>query len=312
MTDRQEDQLSMFDEVITYSDANTAATSGIAAYATTLTAFKTVVGNIKSKDQQSAQLIGGFSDTKADLKKKAADEGAKIAKAVFSYASSINDLTLKGKVKFAPSELQKKRDDALPQVLNDIKSIADALVTVTPPATNPLEPYGVTAARLTAFGTMITNYSNSISNPRNAIINRKTILQELDTLFIQANAILKDQLDGLAFQVGGTFYMGYKNARIIVDSATRSTRIIGIVKNNVTNNPISGVKAEVTISSDNDTKTYTAFTDTDGGYILKVPKPGTHVIKFIKTGYADQQVSDVKLILGETTTQNATMVPISS
>lgn len=307
MTDRHENTLTMFDEVETYCDANTTATAPITAFATTLTAFKAVVTDIKSTAQSTELPLGGLAETKDGLKKDAADECAAICKAISSYALGLipPNTTLAGQVKYTRSGLEKERDETLPQILNNIYTLANGLVTVTPPATNPLAGYGVDTTRLTAYQTMITNYVAAISGPRDGVVNRKTSNSQLDDLFDQASGVLKNQLDGLALQVGGTFYAGYLNARKIVNDGVRHTRVAGTITDNTTGLPIYGVTV---VSAPGN---YNTLSDSSGNYSLDVPDFHVpyYTIKFDRAGYLELQQAGVTVSRGNTTTVNVVLIP---
>lgn len=309
MTDRQEDHLTMYDEVINYSDANTAATASIAAYGTTLTAFKAVVTNIRDTDAIAEEPTGGLAVNKSELKVQVAEEGASLCKAIKAYAVSINNSVLEGKVKYTKSDLKGTRDEVLPDVLNNISTTASSLIPA-PPAANPLEPYGVDTSRLTAFDALITLYSSAVPSTRDGIVNRKTANQQLVILDKQADDILRLQLDGLAQQVGGSFYQGYLNARIIVDSPTEHSGFKGTITDANTGVSLVGI---ATGKAQSPTETYTAtFNSSTNLWTILTPKfKDEYALTFNAPGYQMQQTSNRKTKRGVKTNIDIVMTPIS-
>jgi len=289
----------MYNAVINYSDASAAVTAAIAAYGTTLTAFKAKVTAITTTGQLEAQVISGITISKADLKKALCTSTTGVAAALFAYASSISDAELKEKANYSYSDLFKLKDDELPLIVQNIHDEANTVVA-------SLTPYGITAATLTAFQALIDQYSNKVSAPRNAKAQRAAYMEQLLTLFKEADAMLKNQLDKVALQLKPTqpdFYIAYKNNRIIIDAATSATQVTGTAKSSPGNNPVSGATVSVI------GKTYSATTDATGKYILKIPIPGTYSITCSHPSHGEATRSDVIVILGNTTIVDFTLSP---
>lgn len=309
MKNRYVDQLNMFDEVIFYSDDNFEAfEEDVPDYATTLTAFKAKVASIKNTDQVVQQPTKGFAGNKKSLKKLVCKEAASITKAIRAYASKNDVPELLGEFQYSRSELVKKRDNRLPQVLRNIQATANTLISVTPPAPNPLAGSKIDTARMAAFEALISQYETAAPTPRNAIVGRKTGNQQLGVLFHDANVILKDQLDGLAEQASNSFYQGYLNARIIVDSVTSHTKISGNVTGFSTGVPLVGA----TVKAQNELTVTRTTTDENGHYILYTPKFRLeHTVTAEMPGYQTEQLPGIQVRLGKTTTKDVVMNPVS-
>ena len=189
------------------------------------------------------------------------------------------------------------RDDQLAPSCNNIHDAANTNLVA-------LAPYGITAAMLTSFNTLITNYSAAVPKPRNAASLRKTYATTLKNMFKEADDILKNQLDKTSVQFKAAnleFYTAYKNNRIIIDAATSSTQVTGTVLADVEPGPLSGVTIQII------GKTYSTSTDANGEYTLKIPVPGTYNLKFSHAGYNDKTVNNVVVTLGQSTTLNTTL-----
>jgi hypothetical protein len=300
MNSKQESKLNMYNAVVAYSDASVAITAAIPAYATTLTIFKAKVTEIDTTAQLEAQVISGITTNKGDLKKEVCDKGAIIAAAGYAYATSINDAILQAKFNYSYSDLFKKLDDELPLVVQNLHDDANGVIA-------SLLPYGVIAATLTAFQTLITEYSVSVAAPRNATSQRSAYGEQLVIMFKEADAILKKQLDKVALQFKTsepTFYLTYKNNRIIIDAGVSTTQAAGTITDSVTTTGIFGVIITV------ENETFTATSRLDGSYNLVIPDPGVYNVIFTKAGYTPQTISGVTITLGQTTTLDVQLIPV--
>ena len=290
MTNRQEDQLNMFDEVVLYSETNEVFTTLVPVYATVLLLLKARITEIKATDAGIKDPIAYYAAEKNNFKNQVSKEAAKICKALNALGVSLNFMDLINQSEYTETELKNMRDEELPQILNMIWSRANQAIS-------DLGPYGITPANLTAFTDLIEAYNNRISSPRQAIVNRKTLVSKLQNQFKEVNAILKDRLDNIAAQVpDDNFFIGYKNARIIVDSVTRHTKVDGTVIDAANSDPISGVDIKVIVG----TKTFLGASGVDGSFVIKTPKPGSATVFFKKAGFQDMQTS-VTLVKGQTT-----------
>lgn len=299
MLKTQEAKLNMYNAVISFSDASTAITAPVAAYATTLTAFIAKQAAITTTAQQESQVISGITVSKADLKKSACTSGSTVAAALFAYATSINDPILQAKANFTYSDLFKLKDDELPVILQNIHDDANTVVA-------SLAPFGVTAAILTSLQNVTDDYAAEVSAPRNAVAQRKSYKTQLKTLFKEADTLLTTQLDKLALQLKAAqpgFYMTYKNNRIIIDAGVSNSQAAGTIILAGTGNPLYGVVITV------EGETFTTTSEVNGSYELKIPDPGVYNIAFTKAGYQTRQAVNVEITLGQTTPLNIELAP---
>ncbi len=289
MTKKQEVKLNMYNAVISYCDDNTGTTETIPAFATTLTAFKAEVNAINSTAQLEAQVITGIAINKADLKKSLCTSGESLAAALYAYATAEEDPVLQEKSKYSYSDLIKLKDDEVAIIVQNLHNDAIAIVA-------SLAPYGVTAATLEALNDLIEEYSDSVSAPRNAAALRKTYVAQLVTLFKECDTILKAQLDKLAVQFKSSnpeFYNTYKNNRKIVNAPTSATQAKGIVTDSVSGLPIFEVAVAV------EDQEFSATSNLEGGYTIKIPVPGVYTLVFAKEGYQPFEVPNVEIVLGQ-------------
>lgn len=298
MDSKFEARLNMYHAVIAHCDANPAIVATVVAFQTTITSFKAKVSSIQTIAQQEAQVISGVATDKKVLRDSLCQQGADIAAVVYAYAASTGNNTLKEAMAFSKSDLRNMRDDQLAPSCNNIHDAASTNLVA-------LAPYGITAAMLTSFNTLITNYSAAVPKPRNATSLRKTYAAELKTLFSEADDMLKNQLDKTAVQFKAAhleFYTAYKNNRIIIDPGTSVTQLVGTVTDANKNTPLNAANVSV------QEQDYKTTTKADGTYLLKIPVPGDYKIIFSHQGYITN-ADGVTITLGQTSTLDMALSP---
>lgn len=314
ITSLQHSQVNMFNVVLNYLNANTTITTAIPQIATVQTAFSGNLTQIAALLATVAEDITGNRKATQVLKAALADEAYAIEAAMYSYAVSpaVSDADLASKTRFAASYFAQAGDKKIIDRAQVVNSLANGLVTVTPPATNPLIPFGVTAAKVTAFNAQIGVYSLAVPNSRDAIVARKAENQQLRGLISTTGDILSGQMDTLIVQFKTTepaFYANYLTARKLVDPRTLHTRITGTITDAVTGNPIDPVLTNVSaVSSTGTTITGTA---NDDGYTVYTPKfkKVSYTLKIQHPGYNDVQIAGLTVRLGKATTVNVQMTP---
>ncbi len=291
MTSRQEAKLNMYNAVVTHCESNSAIVASVPAFQTAFNNFQDVYSSILETAQLEAQVIAGIAMDKSSLRKELAQQGADIAAAVYAFATAANNNTLKEQVNFSVSDLIHQKDELLGPVCTNISTAANDNIA-------GLAGYGITAAVLTDFNTLIGNYMLAVSAPRNAVTLRSSYSDGLKDLFKQGDDILKNQMDKIVNQFKNTeplFYATYKNNRIILDAGTSTTEAEGIITQSGTETTISGVLVQVVGQS------YNTTSNGSGEYILKIQVPGTYSIKFTKSGFADKTIDNVEITLGQST-----------
>ena len=291
MDSKQESKLNMYNAVITHCAANPAIIATVPAFQTALTNFQNVFGNIIETAQLEAQVIKGIAMDKSQYKTDLVQKASEIAAAVYAYAVTQNNNTLKEQVHFSVSDLLRMKDEILgPTCLNISNAANDNVAS--------LAGYGITAAVITDFNDMISTYMGVVSNPRNAVTQRATYSASLKDYFKEGDDILKNQMDKIALQFKAAnleFYTTYKNNRIILDAGTSATEAEGIITQSGTETTISGVSVQVVGQS------YNAASNGSGEYKLKIPVPGTYSIQFSKPGFANKTIDNVEITLGQST-----------
>jgi hypothetical protein len=302
MDRKKEARLSMYDAVIAYCNNNNALIATVPAFQNAFTSFQSIVDNIRATAQLEASVITGITTDKSQVKANLSVVAANLAAMIFAYASNVNNNVLKEQVNFTPSELKLLKDEKLIAACSNIRDAANANIA-------SLADYGITAANITDFQSMMDGYSAKVSSPRNAVSQRSSYSKTLTTLFKQADDALKNQMDKMAQKFNVTnedFYNTYKSNRIIIDPGSSPTQIAGTITSAANNQPVEGALVQLVGNGLSNT------TDAQGNYILKSVAIGKQSVKITKAGFADDTIDNILVKLGKTATADAviTAMPV--
>lgn len=159
----------------------------------------------------------GVADGK-DLAETALENTAHtLARALAVHFKKVNNPADRAKVNVTKTAIRKLRDQALVDFTSQIRDLGTAALT-DPTAADR----GVTAARVSALNGAIVLFNNLKNQPRGNIVNRSTILREVETRVAGLREDMAD-LDDLALQFDGTatgrqFIEAWKQAGIILDA----------------------------------------------------------------------------------------------
>lgn len=133
--------------------------------------------------------------------------------ALWVYATSANNFELAARNRMAPSTIlglstaeRLIRMDVLESDLANFGSF--------------LSEFGITTDIVTTLGTQIADYRAIAFNPRQAILERKTISFEIDQLSNTLSRLLREDLDRMIRMFSGNhpvFVVAYFNARLLVN-----------------------------------------------------------------------------------------------
>lgn len=171
---------------------------------------------ITAKAALAEAATGGGGDAKAVAEVALEDAAHVIARALALHFKKTGDLDRRGKVNLTKSAIVKLRDQDLVNQCIAIRDLGTAAATE-----NGAAGRGVTAARVAALTAAIANFTKVMSLPRGQIVNRSTLLKEIETDVAGLLEAVRD-LDDLVAQFDGTeagkrFIEAWKRARIIVD-----------------------------------------------------------------------------------------------
>ena len=160
---------------------------------------------------------GGAGDVKAQAETALEDAAFILARALANHFKKTNNLDKLAQVDVTKSQIVQLRQQDL---LDKTTAIRD-LGTATLPEPGAAGR-GVTAARITTLTNAINAFAAVMSLPRGQIVNRSTLLKEVDTDTADLLEQVAD-LDDIVQQFDGTdagkrFIQAWKQARIIVDT----------------------------------------------------------------------------------------------
>ncbi len=188
-----------------------------ADFGTDLATLQTNYGNITVLAAQADAATGGGGDASSAAETALENAAFILARALANHFKKTGNLDKLGQVDVTKSEIVQLRNQDL---LDKTTAIRD-LGTATQAEPNAAGR-GVTAARITTLTNAINAFTGVMNLPRGQIVNRSTLLKEVDTDTAGLMQQVAD-LDDLVLQFDGTdagkrFIEAWKRARIIVDT----------------------------------------------------------------------------------------------
>lgn len=294
MNDRQNAKLSMYNVVVSVMDDNTAKVATVPALVTVAASFKTTAEAISNTAEQQATITTGITPDKNDTRETLRSTTVNLAGILYAYANSVNDIVLKERSKITYSMLRVLKDDELAERAQTIHDDANTNIASLP-------PFGITAAVLTSYQTLIDTYSAKSPAPRAAQSQQVALTEQLKTLFRQADSTLKESMDKIMLNFKTTdpqFFNTYTAAREIIDAGSSKTKAVGTVIADPGNIPVDG--AIITVQD----RAYTATSNASGTYELPIPIPGTYNLICSHPTFGETIQKNVVITLGESTTVN--------
>ena len=227
MNRKDTNRLNMVDSTTGYCDLNTASTSGIPAFATTVTAIKAKLVLINGFNQIGTGTTKGVTTDTKLVRKTMTDLALKCANATLGFANSTNNNTLKALVNFTKSKLDALSKEDVDDTCQGIRDATNANIAG---ATN----YGATATDVTDLQASINLYRAATQDPRQAIISKSQAIKQAKQLVREViDELLIGQLDVMANTLrvsDGDFWSGYHQAREIIDLGSTTAKVRGTVK----------------------------------------------------------------------------------
>jgi len=173
-------------------------------------------GETNTKAAQAEAATGGAADVKAMAEAALEDAAYVLARALTNHFKKTGALDLRAKVDLSKSEIVQLRNQDLVVKTTEIRDLGTAAQSDAGAAGR-----GVTAARVATLTAAIGAFQKAINTPRGQIVNRSTLLKEVETDVASLLEQLRD-MDDLVLQFGESdagkrFVEAWKRARIIVD-----------------------------------------------------------------------------------------------
>lgn len=223
MNNRLQNQLNMVGACITVAQSadykNIWSGNPPADFGADLIKLTADYGAVTAKAAQADAAAGGAADAKAVAETALEDAAYVLARALAVHFKKTGDLDRRGKVNLTKTAIVKLRAQELADKATAIRELAR--VALSEPGA---EGRGVTAARVASLAAAINAYAGVMNTPRGQIVNRGTLLREVETDIAALMESVRD-LDDLVLQFGGSdagnrFIEAWKRARIIVDAGS--------------------------------------------------------------------------------------------
>ncbi|MBC8003492.1 MAG: hypothetical protein H7X97_12970 [Opitutaceae bacterium] len=191
-----------------------------AAFATELAAVKTALTSTLALASQADAAATGAAQDKDVAETALEDAAYPLARALALHFKKAGNLTDRAKVDRSLSAIQKLSAQNLVSFTKQVRDLAN-MARLEQNATDR----GVTEARITTLSAAITAYEQLINTPRTQIVNRSTLLRELETRTADLLEMLSD-LDDLVVQfdttdLGHRFVSAWTQTRTILDLGHR-------------------------------------------------------------------------------------------
>ena len=163
-------------------------------------------------------LFQGGSDSKSEARSALNWLILQFSSALMAYATEVDDLELKVKAKYVPSE----RDVIADSNVYDIGSL---LYNLAVPVKAELEKYFVDDAKFKEMESLLVGFKSAIPKGRVAKSVSKTSTGNIGQIFKMLDRLLKEKIDSLMNPFQFTkpdFYNAYKNARKVVGYTGRT------------------------------------------------------------------------------------------
>jgi hypothetical protein len=250
--------------------------------------FISKIALIQATENRQQRTTKGVTTNKKNKKLLLIEKALVVAGGILSVAQETNDTELFELVNFTASELEHIGDTLLLDRVTLILDTGNANAAA-------ILPKGITAVILGELQTMVTEYETVVVSPRDLIVDKKTATAQLKVLFLDTDALLKDNLDRLMMQFktsDNEFFRKYFNGREIIDLGTQHTRLGGVITDSE-GNPLEGVTVTA-VEADLE-----EVSDAEGIYLFKPFIPGDFTITFAKTGFVTQTFEDVHVSPGQ-------------
>jgi hypothetical protein len=232
----------------------------------------------------------------------------KVGHAVMAHSVVISDLDTLAKADYTKSDLEK---------CQGLKLLERATIISNAAAGIPLPMYEklhITAADITAVGTLRKQFNDELAAPRAETVIRKGSTYNLRLLFRETDDLLRNKIDRIMPIYKTTypdFVKNYFDARIIVNLGKRKSgsnviTITGTVIDFETELPVAG--AVITVLETGQT----AITDANGNFTITIEKAGDYRLQVQKENYTTHTEDPARMEPGVEYTFDFELEPIAS
>jgi len=232
MNQNQFDKLKMFRVVLAVCLKYLKLVETVPAFLRAYQALSSLVPSIEKDHTVQGANTKGVTLNKEQMRDAIIDAAMFIAGAVHSYASDTNNSELKVKVYVNRSDFKNCSFEECIKKCDIITNEATAVI-------DQLVDHGVVQEDLDGFITLVNDFKIVITKPREVIVEKSSVTEDIAGLFSTGDKILKETTDKLInkFKLSDpSFFQEYWNARIIESSGHHSA------KNDIGNPPDASTK----------------------------------------------------------------------
>jgi len=298
--------INMIRTLLNYCTTNAAATAGIAAFAGVKTTADNKLILIDGLNQLSSGSVTGVTLDTIIIRQTMTDIALKCGDAVSAYASSVNNNTLRQKVTYTISSLNRLRKEDIDDICQQIHDEANTHIVAA-------GPFGYDATDVTDLATAINLYRTSMQNPRAFTVSKKQANENIKLLTREiVDNLFEKQMDRMAKTLRTSnpeFVQGYFYSREIINLGSTTAKVRGSVKNAL-EEPLVGVTITMRKTGQLN-KIAETLSGIGGKYILTDFPADDYDLYWQFPGYQAITEINVHIAAGKEIRRNITMQPVT-
>jgi len=297
----------MIRTVLLYCSANSAATAGIAAFAGIKTTADNKLILIDTLNQLAGTSVKGVTLDTNIIRLTMCNIALKCGDAVSAYASSVNNNTLRQRVTYTITALNKMKKEDVDDVCQTIHDEANANIATA-------GAFGYDATDVTDLATAINLYRTSMQNPRGFTVSKKQANENIKLLSREiVDNLFEKQMDKMVNTLKTTnteFVKGYFFSREIINLGSTTAKVRGTVKDS-NDVPLVGVQFIIRKTGQLN-KTGETLTTSGGKFGISNLSPANYDFFWQFPGYQAITETNVKIAAGKEIKRKITMLPVTS
>jgi len=210
----------MFLAVLGVMQKYNAAWSGMSAIADMVTRLSNYANGIQQKTGVQGSPLSGIAGGKRRKRVEMMERAITIAGDLHALAIKNNDANLEAKTAVEITDLVRLGDSEIGPRCQEICALAQANAA-------SLAAFGVSAADIAALQTAINDFTPLITKPREAVVGRKAVTEDISNDENAADQLLRKELDPAMRKFKTkepALFSEYASARMIVDLGERHER----------------------------------------------------------------------------------------
>lgn len=217
MLKRLANKLTMYQAVQNVLKQNKTVWETVPAMVEVFATYDALLERIESYKRITGINKKGITMLKAKQQEEVITHVYEVASALYVLATRTNNAVLAGKVNYTRTDLVKTRDTGLVVRCMAIADLATEHL-------DDLEAYQVTEDEIRSLKEEIDRFSDNLPTTRISVSERKAANERMKAVFVEVDAILKNQIDRLMVRYEKSqpeFYFMYQNLRRIINYGVR-------------------------------------------------------------------------------------------